>query len=73
MPRNLGMEMLLMKALTANTTLPGLLALSKNFLEKQAAAKEEVGPPYYYATLSPIGYQPVKMVGQEDVGVGPGT
>ena len=72
MPRNLGMEMRLMKALTANTPLHELLALSQNFLEKQAAAKEEVGPPYYYATITPSGYQPVKMVGQEDVGRGPG-
>ncbi|MGQ9687708.1 MAG: hypothetical protein ACUVXF_02810 [Desulfobaccales bacterium] len=45
MPRNLGMEMRLLKALAANLTLAELLALGKEFLEKQAAAKEEVGPP----------------------------
>ncbi len=60
MPRNLGMEMRLFKALTANAPLPELLALSKDFLEKQAAAKEEVGPPYYYATITTAGYQPVE-------------
>jgi hypothetical protein len=60
MPRNLGMEMRLFKALAANTTLPDLLAISKEFLEKQAAAKEEVGPPYAYATITPAGFQEVK-------------
>jgi len=73
MPRNLGMEMRLMKALTANATLSELLALSKEFLEKQAAAKEEVGPPYYYATITATGYQPVEMEEVKDVGGGPGT
>jgi len=63
MPRNLGMEMRLLKALTADTPLHELLTLSKDFLEKQAAAKEEVGPPYYYATITPTGYQPVEMEG----------
>ncbi|MFW6127166.1 MAG: hypothetical protein ACOC6K_03030, partial [Thermodesulfobacteriota bacterium] len=55
MPRNLGMEMRLFKALAANAALEELLDLSKEFLEKQAALKEEVGPPYYYATITPSG------------------
>jgi hypothetical protein len=59
MPRNLGMEMRLFRAVTANASLPELLTLSKDFLEKQAAAKEEVGPPYAYATITPTGYQEV--------------
>lgn len=61
MPRNLGMEMRLFKALTANAALSELLAMSKEFLGKQAALKEEVGPPYYYATITPNGYQPVGL------------
>ena len=61
MPRNLGMEMRLFKSLAANAALPELLALSKDFLEKQAAAKEEVGPPYAYAAITPSGFQPVEM------------
>jgi hypothetical protein len=61
MPRNLGMEMRLFKALTVHTPLPELLALSKDFLENQAAAKEEVGPPYAYATITPAGYQEVDV------------
>jgi hypothetical protein len=60
MPRNLSMEMRLFKSLTANAALPELLALSKDFLEKQAAAKEEVGPPYAYAAITPSGFQPVE-------------
>lgn len=55
MPRNLGMEMRLFKALAAGTDLPALVALSREFLEKMAAAKEEVGPPYYFATITPEG------------------
>jgi hypothetical protein len=61
MPRNLGMEMRLFKVLAANATLPELLAVSKDFLEKQAAAKEEVGPPYAYATITPAGVQMVEV------------
>jgi hypothetical protein len=61
MPRNLGMEMRLFKALTVHAPLTELLSLSKDFLEKQAATKEEVGPPYAYATITPTGYQPVEM------------
>ena len=64
MPRNLGMEMRLFKALTADVTLPDLMAMSKEFLEKQAAAKEEVGPPYAYAIITPTGYQVVDEEGK---------
>ena len=53
--------MRLFKSLAANATLPDLLAMSREFLEKQAAAKEEVGPPYTYATITPAGFQPVEM------------
>lgn len=61
MPRNLGMEMRLARALAANLPLPELLSLLKEFLEKQAALKEEVGPPYYYAIITPEGYRPVSL------------
>jgi hypothetical protein len=33
--------------------------MSKDFLETMAALKEEVGPPYYYATITAEGYSPV--------------
>jgi len=61
MPRNLGMEMRLFKAVTTNATLAELLNLSKEFLEKQATLKEEVGPPYYYVTITPAGYRPAEV------------
>ncbi len=61
MPRNLGMEMRLFRALAAGSELPALLALSREFLEKMAAVKEEVGPPYHFATITPeAGYQVVE-------------
>lgn len=61
MPRNLGMEMRLVKALAAGLTLDQLLELSKEFLEKQAELKEEVGPPYYYACITAEGYRAVSI------------
>lgn len=57
MPRNLGMEMKLVKTLAAGMTLDELLGISREFLEKQAQLKKEVGPPYYYATITPEGFQ----------------
>jgi hypothetical protein len=61
MPRNLGMEMRLFKALTAGADLNELLRQSKEFLEKMADAKEEVGPPFYFATITAAGYQAVEV------------
>jgi hypothetical protein len=61
MPRNLGMEMALFKALTAGAGLDELLGLSRDFLEKMARTKEEVGPPFYFATITAEGYQPVEV------------
>jgi hypothetical protein len=34
--------------------------MSKDFLEKMAAAREEVGPPFYFATITTAGYREVK-------------
>jgi hypothetical protein len=61
MPRNLGMEMRLFKALREGAPLTELLKMSKDFLEKMAAIKEEVGPPYYFATITPAGYEAVAV------------
>ncbi len=57
MPRNLGMEMRLFKALGQEISLAELLSLSKDFLEKMATAKGEVGPPFYFATITTAGYR----------------
>lgn len=61
MPRNLGMEMRLFKALNQGAPLAELLAGSQDFLEKMAAAKEEVGPPNYFATITAAGYREVTL------------
>lgn len=61
MPRNLGMEMRLVRATAAQAELSELLLLAKEFLEKQAALKEEVGPPFYFGTITTSGFQPVVM------------
>jgi hypothetical protein len=59
MPRNLGMEMRLFKALNQGADLEEILHLSKDFLEQMAAVKEEVGPPFHYATITSRGYQSI--------------
>jgi hypothetical protein len=61
MPRNLGMEMRLFKALREAAPLTELLKMSKDFLEKMAAVKEEVGPPFYFATITTAGYEAVQV------------
>jgi hypothetical protein len=61
MPRNLGMEMRLVKALAEGLNLDQLLEVSKEFLEKQAQLKEEVGPPFYYAVITREGYRLVNL------------
>jgi hypothetical protein len=59
MPRSLGMEMRLVKALNQGADLEEVLHLSQEFLEKMAAAKEEVGPPFHFATITARGYQSI--------------
>ena len=61
MPRSLGMEMRLVKALNQGADLEEVLHLSKDFLEKMAAVKEEVGPPFHYATITSRGYQSIVL------------
>ena len=61
MPRNLGMEIKLAKALGQGAPLEEILHLSKDFLERQAAAREEVGPPFYFATITEAGYREVEL------------
>lgn len=61
MPRNLGMEMRLLKALSQGMLPDDLLIMGKAFLEKMAGAKEEVGPPYYFATITSEGYRQLSL------------
>ena len=59
MPRNLGMEMRLFKALSQGADLEDVLHLSRDFLLHMAAVKEEVGPPFHFAIITSRGYQPI--------------
>jgi hypothetical protein len=59
MPRNLGMEMRLFKALNQGADLVDLLNLCKNFLENMARVKEEVGGPFAFAAITSQGYQSI--------------
>jgi hypothetical protein len=59
MPRHLGMEMRLLQALNRGAELIEVLHMSKDFLERLATIKEEVGPPFHFATITALGYQPV--------------
>jgi hypothetical protein len=59
MPRHLGMEMRLFQAFNRGAELVEILRLSRDFLERMAAVKEEVGPPFHFATITAQGYQPV--------------
>jgi hypothetical protein len=59
MPRHLGMEMRLFKALNQGADLTDVLHLSQEFLTNMAAVKEEVGPPFHFATITSQGYQPI--------------
>jgi hypothetical protein len=59
MPRNLSMEMRLFKALTAGAKLDELTQMCQQFLEKVSGLQEEIGPPFYFATITRAGYQSV--------------
>lgn len=61
MPRHLGMEMRLVQAVQRQAPLDELLQICQDFLGKMAAAKEEVGPPFYFATITAEGYQTIEM------------
>jgi hypothetical protein len=59
MPRHLGMEVRLFKALQAGAGLQEILDLAKDFLDNMSQTKEEVGPPFYFATITAAGYAEV--------------
>ncbi len=62
MPRNMGMEVRLSRALSQNGPLEDILKMSRDFLEKMAGIENVVGPPFFYATLTrDAGYQEVRL------------
>jgi hypothetical protein len=58
-PRSLSMEKRLEAHRETGLPLDPLLTLCKSFLEKRSGEGEEVGPPFYFATITPFGYQEV--------------
>jgi hypothetical protein len=61
MPRNLGMEVRLFQAVSRGAPLEELLRLGREFLVKMAAVKDEVGPPFYFATITAAGFRQVEI------------
>ncbi len=62
MPRNMGMEIRLSRALAQNGPLEEILTMSRDFLEKTAKSQDVVGPPFFFATLTgEAGYRQVKL------------
>ena len=59
MPRNLSMEMRLFKALSAGAGLDELTVMCRQFLEKVSGLQEEIGPPFYFATITRAGYRSI--------------
>jgi 20S proteasome alpha/beta subunit len=58
-PRSLSMERRLEAQHQGGSSLDQLLTLCKSFLNKRSAEGEEVGPPFYFATITPSGYKEV--------------
>ncbi len=58
-PRSLSMERRLEAQRETGSSLEPLLTLCKSFLRKRSAEGEEVGPPFYFATITPSGYHEV--------------
>jgi hypothetical protein len=58
-PRSLSMERRLEAQHQSGSSLDQLLPLCKSFLKKRSAEGEEVGPPFYFATITPFGYKEV--------------
>jgi len=58
-PRSLSMERRLEAQHQGGSSLDQLLTLCKSFLKKRSAEGEEVGPPFYFATITSSGYKEV--------------
>ena len=65
-PRSLVMEKKLEAQRETRSSLDLLLALSKSFLKKRSGEGEEVGPPFFFATITPSGYR--EVAGREGKG-----
>jgi len=59
LPRSLSMERKLMIQRETGSSLDPLLTLCKSFLKRRSGEGEEVGPPFYLATITPFGYKEI--------------
>jgi hypothetical protein len=58
-PRSLSMERKLEIQRAAGSSLDQLLTLCKSFLKRRSMEGGEVGPPFYFATITPLGYKEI--------------
>jgi hypothetical protein len=58
-PRSLSMEKRLEGQCEGGSSLDHLLSICKSFLKRRSTEEEEVGPPFLFATITPIGYKEV--------------
>ncbi len=58
-PRSLSMEKKLEAQCETASSLDLLLTLSKSFLKKRSGEGEEVGPPFFFAVITPSGYREI--------------
>jgi hypothetical protein len=58
-PRSLSMEKRAEAQCETGSSLDPLLTLCKSFLKKRSGEGGEVGPPFYFATITPSGYKEV--------------
>jgi hypothetical protein len=66
MPRNLSMEMRFYKALTSGASLEELTRMCREFLEKVSGLQEEIGPPFYFASITRAGYRNITSIASPD-------
>jgi 20S proteasome alpha/beta subunit len=58
-PRSLSMERRLEAQCGRGSPLEKLLSLCKSFLKKRSAEGEEIGPPFHFATITPVGFKEI--------------
>jgi hypothetical protein len=58
-PRSLSMERRLAAQRETGSPLDSLLSLCKSFLKKRSGGGEDVGPPFYFAAITPSGYKEI--------------
>ncbi|HUL20629.1 MAG TPA: hypothetical protein VLZ10_04190 [Thermodesulfobacteriota bacterium] len=58
-PRSLSMERKLVAQRETGLPLDRILSLCSSFLKRRSAEGEEVGPPFYFATITPSGYKEI--------------